>query len=645
MKKYCRYNYLILIYLSSLLFFLLFRVAETVVYCSMAEAPDNMASLYPHALWNGFRFDTAVSCYFLTPALLMLIVGQFAKIRKKAYYAIAHYLTMVLYTIGFLASAADIPFFCYFSQRLDATVLTMGDSLSVVVDMIVSEPSYIVYFFVFLAVSAGWWLLCRLVYRRVLLPGLEVAQDGIGWNIAVALLFVFGLFTGMRGHLSSKRPLRPEYAVFCSEPFLNQIGLNPVFTFIKSAQAISADKRHPLQLTDAETAKLALFQQQQWPMAENDAVSLPKGTNVVIVLMESMSVEHTALGSNPQQSKAPCLDSIMHESITFTEAWSAGTQSYNGIYSTHYGHPTIFKRHSLNQSVIPRMCGLPHILRSEGYSTAYFMPHKGFFDGMEPFLYSNGYDRVFEESSYPPEELVGTYGVPDHILFRHAINYMNEASKTGPFYVTVATCSNHGPYVMPQNIDFTPHTTDIEDQIVEYSDWSIGQFISEASKQPWFSNTLFVFVADHGCVDKKPIYDIPLARVRIPISFYAPERITPKTISRLALQIDVAPTILGMLGIDYDNRMLGIDVLRQQRLMGVLGTWETIGATDGELLYIYRKNDQSTSLYNYRQRDNTDISAQYPEKKKALERYALGMVQLSYQMLTDGTTDCSKPLQ
>lgn len=641
-RNNARFNYLIYIYLLGIVFFTLFRIAGTIAFVGQ---PDKSIELWPHywhALWNGFRFDSAVSCYFLALPLLMMIVGEMTRFKKRWYYAIIHYLTMVLYTVGFFACAADIPFFCYFSQRLDATVMTLGSSLPMVLNMIVSDSTYVMYLLAFVAVSVVWWLLCKMIYRRVLVRHLDEEPLGYGWSVAVAVVLTFGLFTAMRGHLNAKRPLRPEYAVFCHEPFLNLIGLNPVFTFIKSDIDIRKDRRNPVELIDIETARQALATQQQWPLVEGDAVELPQGTNVVIVLMESMGASLTALERTPETSLTPCLDSLMQRGISFTEAWSAGTQSYNGIYSTHYGHPTIFKRHSMRTNIIPVVCGLPQTLQRNGYSTAYFTPHKGIFDGMEAFFYSNGYDIVFEEDSYPKEEIVGTYGVPDHVLFRHAIEYMNEVSAQGPFYATVATCSFHNPYVFPEDIDFVPRSADMTSKMAEYADWSIGQFMAEASRQAWFDNTVFLFVADHGHIDNGH-YDIPLGRIRIPIAIYAPKYVQPKSISRLACQIDVAPTILGMLGIEYDSHMLGIDILKQNRIYALLGTWDAVGATDGELLYIYRKSDQRTSLHKYKTGETTDVSDNYPDRKADMERYTLGMVQLSYQMLQDGSTRCPVP--
>lgn len=641
MKKNARFNYLMLIYLAGMVFFTLFRLAETAVYCSMADAPDNLGTLYWRALWKGFRFDTAVSCYILILPLVMLILGELAHIRKKWYYAIAHYYLMVVYTVCFFACAADIPYFCYFFQRLDAQVLTMDSSLPVVIDMIVSEPAYIFYFFVFLAVAVGWWLLGRWIFRRQLVPHLDQRLP-LGWAVGVALVLSVGLFTGMRGHLSSKPPLRAEHAVYCNDPFLNQIGLNPVFTFMKSAVAIRNEQKHPLDLIDLDTARRVFASREAVPATDNYAVSLPQGTNVVLILMESMASEKTSIGSSPEATLTPHLDGLMRSGITFTGLFSAGTQTFNGIYSTLYGHPAILKRHTMHHAIMPHMCGLPQLLCSAGYSTAYFMPHQGYFDGMESFLFSNGFEQVFEQSSYPQEEWINSYGIPDHLLFRHALEYINTVAADGPFFTTIMTCSDHPPYVLPDNIPFSPSRDELTSQMVEYADWSIGQFMAEASRQPWFENTLFVFVADHGCFGKNPRYDIALSRNRIPLVLYAPGRIAPSTIVRPALQIDVAPTVLGMLGIGYGDAMIGIDILHYQRPYAFFGSGNMIGATDGEMLYIYRHENRSSSLYRFKDESAKDIAMQNPDSLDAMRSYALGMVQMSYQMLRDGTTDCKQ---
>ena len=128
MKRNARLNYLICIYLLGMVFFTLFRLAETVAYCATTEGPDDFGGLYGKALWIGVRFDAAVSGFVTLVPLVLLIVAEMADIRKRWYHAMVHYLLMVLYTVCFFACAADIPYFCYFFSRLDAMALAWSDS-------------------------------------------------------------------------------------------------------------------------------------------------------------------------------------------------------------------------------------------------------------------------------------------------------------------------------------------------------------------------------------------------------------------------------------------------------------------------------------------------------------------------------------
>ncbi|MGX8713552.1 MAG: LTA synthase family protein [bacterium] len=639
MKKNARFNYIILIYLAGIVVFTLFRLAETVAYCATTEGADDFGGLYGMALWKGFRFDTAISCYMLALPLILLIIGELARIRKRWYYAIVHYTAMVLYTVSFFACAADIPYFCYFFSRLDTVALTWMDDFGTSISMIVNEPRYIVYLLVFVAVAIGWWLLGRLIYKRVLLAHLD-EHLSYGWAIPLAVVLLGVGFIGMRGKLS-KIPMRVSTAYFCSNPFLNQIGLNPVFTFLKSVEDASKSANQQVELVDLETARAVLEEQQSWPadttLAEA-SLHLPKGINVVVVLMESMSADKTSL-LDPATSLAPCLDSLMQRSITFTEAWSAGIHTHNGIYSTLYSHPAILSRNLMKSTPVAHVCGLPQALSAAGYSTTYFMAHDEDFDGMRGFLYQNGFDRVVGQHSYPASEVIGTWGIPDHVLFDHVIEHCDSVSKNAPFFVCVMTCSDHGPYLLPEGIDFKPRYNDMPKDVAAYADWSIGRFIRMAQTKPWFDNTLFVFVADHGAA-YNPVYDLVLAYNHVPLLFFSPKYIKPKMVDRLAQQIDVAPTLLRLLDIDFEGSMLGVDLMNHYRPYAFFSADDKIGVVDGEWFYLYRVKQDRGSLYRYREKATEDLIGQQPDRAAAMRRYAFGMIQGSQRMLLDGATDC-----
>lgn len=632
-RNNARFNYLIYIYLLGIAFFTLFRIAETVAYCAQSADQLQLWPQYWKVLWIGFRFDSAVSGYILLVPLLMMIIGQMANIGKRWYYAIAHYLTMVLYTVAFFACAADIPYFCYFFARLDAVALTWADDFGTSVSMIFSDPQYVAYIVAFVVVSVVWWLLGRLIYRRVLLANLD-GRMSYAWSIPIAAVLAFLLFTAMRGHLTKERPLTIGHAYFCNDPILNQLGLNPAFSFMKSLENAGKDANKPVDLIDLETARRVVQELRDQPADSLIAARLPKGMNVVLVLMESMSTEKTCLSSTGE-SLTPCLDSLMARSLTFTQAWSAGIHTHNGIYSALSGHPAIFARHIMRN--MPTVYGLTQNLKDHGYNTTFFLTHNESFDNMQGFLYHNGFNLVVGESSYPKEEIGGTWGIPDHLLFDHALEHCDSIADKGPFFTCLMTCSDHSPFYFPTDIPLRYSRTETGERMVEYADWSIGRFIRMAQQRPWFDNTLFVFMADHGAA-LNPVYDMALAYNHVPLLFFAPGFITPQRTERLAQQIDLAPTVLSLLGIPFGDQMLGIDLAHHDRPMAFFSADDKVGVVDGELFYLYRHKQQRASLYRYRTRDTRDLIDSLPERAEEMQRFAFSHIQLSQQMLSDGST-------
>ena len=616
------------------------------VYCSHANPWPSFDGLYWYALIMGWRFDTVVSCYLLLIPAILMVVGEMVRITKKRYYWIIHGLLLTGYVIAFFACAVDIPFFSYFFNRLNAVSINEIESFSLILDMILSEPVYLFGFIAFVVFAVGYVFLMRWVYRRTLGKHLNEHLP-LGWAIPMSVLLLFAVFIGMRGRLSKKSPIRVGTAYFCNNGFLNQLGLNPVFTFVKSAEEISKVSNRPISLSTPEKAREVYesehaLTKDSTMIQDGISIALPQGTNVIMVLMESMTIDKTGL-FYPEHSLTSNLDSLMALGLTFTECYSAGIHTYNGLYSTLYSHPALLSRHTMKHTQLPIMCGLPQQLHNEGYQTAFFMTHDEDYDNMRGFLLANGFDKVVGQSHFPAEETVGTWGVPDHVLFDHVVEHCNAAVDTGPFFVTIMTCSDHTPYIIPEDIAMDFKNKDLSQRIVEYTDWSIGHFMQKATQQTWFENTIFVFVADHGAA--KPFaYDVSLPYHHIPLLFYTPKYITPCRTDRLALQLDVAPTLMGMFPYKVENQAFGLDLMRQQRRYAYFSSDDKISVLDGEYLYLYRVSAGKESVYHYSDTMPDDLIEQQRERAQSMRDYAFGMIQQSYQMLSTGNCGCTNHL-
>ena len=652
MKRGARYRYILAAYAVGIVVFTLFRLLNTWVYCHGAATPPNFEGQYFQALVMGWRFDTVVSCYILSLPLLMMVVGELARIKAKGYYLTAHIIVVVLYIVAFFACTVDVPFFSYFFTRLNAVAANEIDSFGLIVNMILSEPVYLLGLLAFVVLAVGYALLMRWIFRRLLYkienyPGATAnSQFSIlnsqflptGWAIVLALLLIFGTFVGMRGRLSKKSPIRVGTAYFCGNAFLNQLGLNPVFTFVKSIEEMNKNANCPLALMEAEEAQQIYEAERATPIDTSEAFTLPEGTNVVLVIMESMTVDKTGL-FHPERSHTPCLDSLMRRGLVFTHCYSAGIHTYNGIYSTLYSHPGLLARHTMKHTFIPSMCGLPHQLQANGYQTTYMMTHDEDYDNMRGFLHANGFDSVIGQHSFPANESVGTWGLPDHRLFEHAIEHCTEVSQRGSFLTTIMTCSDHVPYILPDGIPFTPHSKAMADKMTEYADWSIGHFMQLAAQQPWFDNTLFVFIADHGAASPTP-YDIALSYHHVPMLFYCPQHISPRRCDRLALQLDLYPTLMGMFPYPYHNNTFGLDLLRHHRQYAYFSSDDKISILDTAYLYVCQVAENIEHLFHYCDTTPGDQIALHRDKADAMRRRAFGLIQHSYNMLDNRTTNC-----
>jgi len=279
---------------------------------------------------------------------------------------------------------------------------------------------------------------------------------------------------------------------------------------------------------------------------------------------------------------------------------------------------------------IRKFYGMPSVLKNQGYSTTFFINHDTQFDNIEGFLRANDFDNVIGQKDYPSKEIKTSMGVPDDYMFRHAMPILDDLHKSKqPFFVSFMTASDHGPFYIPTY--FKPHSKNIKKQSVEYADWSLRQLIELASQKEWFNDTIFVFIADHGEAISAP-YDISLDYHHSPLIIYAPSFIKPIIKKQIGGQIDVFPTIMGMLKIPYINNTFGIDLLKEQRPYIFINDDDKVGVVSDSLFLIMRDN-QKSKLHKYKKDDLNNYADQYPKEVERMEEYVKFNLQTYQYML------------
>ncbi len=196
------------------------------------------------------------------------------------------------------------------------------------------------------------------------------------------------------------------------------------------------------------------------------------------------------------------------------------------------------------------------------------------------------------------------------------------------------TTSDHGPYYIPDY--FTPKTSDIKQQIVEYADWSLQKFMTLSRSTTWFNNTLFVFIADHGGpINAK--YDIALNYHHSPLIFYSPKTLENQTFKNIGGQIDVYPTIMGILNLPYTNSTLGIDLMTETRPYIIINDDDKFGVLDTTHLLIVKKDEQP-KLYNYQKGEVINSYETNTDKAIEMETYGNSNLQVFQWMLLNNKT-------
>lgn len=651
MKRFFKsFVFLMAVHVTALVILTLFRV---LLWASVRpQLPDNIRDdfgLQLTAFVRGIWFDNVIACYVLILPLTVLCISALFRYYGKPLFRFIIYYLGVLYGIVFLAAAANIPYFLYFTKLLNSSIFNWFEYGTTTASMVTGESSYYIYIACFLIAVVLFGYLIHLYHHR-LQRALESDRTPEGWKergiqlVISACLIGLCLF-GIRGRMGYN-PIKVSAAYYCLNPILNQMGVNPAFNLMASVVDDMRKENRTLHLMDEDKA---LANARRYlgregirgisPIArEVKADTVPAGKNVVLILMESMSASlMKQFGQDVELT--PYLDSLYHQSMSFRNFYSAGNHTNHGIYATLYSFPSIMKRNAMKGSVIPTYSGLPTVLRDNGYSTMFFMTHESQYDNMNAFLRTNGYQEIYSQEDYPKEKVVNGFGVQDDYLFSYALPVLNRHAQSGkPFFATLLTISNHPPYIIPPY--FHPQSSFTEQQIVEYADWSIRNFMESARKEPWFDNTIFVLLADHGKMVGKADCELPQSYNHIPFIIHGKD-IAPQERTDFAGQVDVAPTLLGMLGISYTQNNFGINLMKERRPAMFYTADNTVAARDSLHLYVYDPVVQKEFCYDTS--SGQPVPTAMNDTFRELKNYCFSMLQTTECMvLHNQTTDKPK---
>jgi len=315
--------------------------------------------------------------------------------------------------------------------------------------------------------------------------------------------------------------------------------------------------------------------------------------NVILVMIESLSADYLARFT-PGSALTPNLDALIADSIFFDRMYATGTRTVRGLEAVTLSIPP-----TPGQAIVKRigretgLWSFGNVLRARGYDTQFIYGGRGYFDNMAAFFAGNGYG-VIDQTSVPDAEIgfSNAWGMADEDLYKQTLAAADRATAAGkPFFFHLMTTSNHRPYTYPEGRIDIPSGKG-RDGAVKYTDYAIGAFLRDARSHTWFDDTLFVIVADH-CAGSAGKEDLPLDKYHIPLWIYAPKLVAPREVDTLTSQIDIAPTILALLNVDYLSMAFGVDALAPQHpRRALIGNYEYLGYYDGRDLTILQPRDR-----------------------------------------------------
>ena len=285
--------------------------------------------------------------------------------------------------------------------------------------------------------------------------------------------------------------------------------------------------------------------------------------------MESFSAAFTgALG--PDNGITPEFDKLAAQGLLFERFFSNGTHTHQGMFAIGACFPNLPGYEYLMQQPEGqnRFSGLPTLLKPMGLNDVYVYNGHFAWDNQEGFFRNQGMSRFIGRDDYVnPVFIDATWGVSDEDMFNRSVEELNRLDSEQPFFAILQTLSNHTPYALPETlpVEAVSGFGNLDQHLTaqRYSDWALGQFFAKVATAPWYNETLFVIVGDHGFGLGRQLSDIGLLRFHVPLLLLGPgiQATYGTRNNTVATQVDVVPTIVSLLGKPFVHQCWGRDLL------------------------------------------------------------------------------------
>lgn len=594
MRKIC--SPLLAVLWNLLLIYLVYQIARLEYYWENAD--------YLSYSWDAFRggllFDTSAILYTNVLYVVLMLFPLHWK-ENKHYHLVCKWLFIIVNSIALAINFADSVYFRYTMRRTTTTVFeefSNEGNLGSIIGMEFLSHWYLVLLFA---------VVVFVLWKCYATPSLQ--KKMVWWQYDITCLLSLLLFApfcvaGMRGGFTTAvRPITLSNAnQYVERPTDAALVLNTPFSLIRS---IGKSVFAVPDFFNSEQELEAVYTPIHKPLSFQSS-PLSSHKNIVILIVESFGREYIgALNKDLEGGKykgyTPCVDALIAKSTAFRYSFCNGRKSIDGMPSILSSIPMFVEPFILTPSSMNDYTGLAGILGAEGYETAFFHGAQNGSMGFQAFAQKTGFQHYYGRTEYEvakgTSDFDGTWAIWDEPFLQYYAEEMGKMKE--PFMTAVFTASSHHPYHIPERYkDVYPEEGIEIHKCIRYTDMAIGKFFEAASRQPWYENTIFVLTSDHTNTSDHAFYQTDLGGFCSPIIIFEPSNPVGEILDKVAQQIDILPTILGMLGYSKPYFGFGIDVLNSPKE----DTW-AVNYLNG--VYQYVKNgyvlqfdgQQSKALY------------------------------------------------
>lgn len=525
---------------------------------------DNFSDVF-NVLLGGFRIDLSLLSYLvLLPVLAMLLVTLLRKQSMDVCQVwIKRWCWVWLLLMVFMESVTPI-FINEYGTRPNRLFFEYLNRPQEIVGMVIHG-----YLLVTIVISVWLVMFAYWAWRKFLLQkSYDIADVSMTHFMLLVLLIPVLVLAGRSG--LQHRPINASMVAFSHDDLLNKLSLNSTYSVLNAIYAMknesNAAKQYGKMPIDDMMAELKaevgdgfrfdldglsdLADQNKTPTGESSK-------DLLIVVEESLGAQF--VGSLGGVGVTPYIDSWHERSWFFERLYATGTRSARGLEALVTGFPPSPARSVLK---LPKAQSdfftLAALLSEQGYHNTFIYGGESHFDNMKGFFLANGFDQVIDQNDYESPSFKGTWGVSDEDLFGKAKTHITRTTNQ-PQFTLVFSSSNHTPFEFPvgriENHDKEKATVN---NAVKYADYALGNFLNELEHEQYLSKAVVLVVADHDARVKGEQL-VPVERFHIP-GFIIGSDVKVQRDNRLVSQIDLAPTLLSLIGVEAPHPMLGFDL-------------------------------------------------------------------------------------